>query len=52
MKKKVYQEPETTVVELQHGTVLLEGSQNRNVNTRGRINNWKDGDTTDEDIYM
>lgn len=53
MKKKQYQEPATMVVELQHKTQLLQASgEPEPVRGGSRINNWKDGGTTDEDIYM
>ena len=52
MKKKQYQEPTMTVVELQHKTLLLTQSGDRSVPTRGRINDWNDGGTTDDEIYM
>jgi len=50
MKRKDYEKPAMRVVELQHRTMLLQASGN--VGTKSTINNWGDGGTTDEDIYM
>ena len=41
-----------TVVELQHTGMLMEQSEQEPVRGGSRINNWKDGDTTDDDVYM
>ena len=52
MKKKNYQEPATAVIELRHRSNLLAGNSQRNVRTRGTINDWEEGDETNEDIYF
>ena len=52
MKKKQYENPAMTVVKLQHTGMLLNQSGDRSVPTRNRINDWDDGGTTDEAIYM
>ena len=49
MKRKEYRKPTMNVVELQHRTMLLQASP---VGTKSTINDWGDGGTTDEDIYM
>lgn len=53
MKKKQYENPAATVVELQHGTMLLlQTSDPEPVRGGHRINNWRNGGTEEEDIYM
>ena len=52
MKKKQYENPATTVVELQHKTMLLQTSDPEPVRGGHRINNWRNGGTDEEDIYM
>ena len=51
MKKKQYENPAMTVVKLQHTGMLLNQSD-KSVPTKNRINDWDDGGTTDETIYM
>ena len=49
MKRKDYEKPAMRVVELQHRTMLLEASP---VGTKSAIDDWGNGGTTNEDIYM
>ena len=54
-KKKQYENPMSMVVELQqHGMLMQNTSDPDNERVQGgnRINNWRNGGTTDEDIYM
>ena len=50
MKRNDYEEPTMRVVSLQQRRHLLAGSPN--VGTKNTINNWGNGGTADEDIYM
>ena len=55
MKRKTYQRPTTKVVSLQHQGMLMQsggGEGQQSVSPKASINNWQNGDTTDEDIYM
>ena len=52
MKKKNYQEPATAVIELRHRSHLLQGTGPKNVRTQSSINDWEEGDETNEDIYF
>ena len=49
MKRKDYRKPTMKVVELQHRTMLLQASP---VDTKSTINDWGDGGSTNDDIYM
>ena len=49
MKRKDYRKPTMQVVELQHRTRLLHASS---VGAKSAIDDWNDGGTTNEDIYM
>ncbi|MBQ3300633.1 MAG: hypothetical protein IJH04_00510 [Eggerthellaceae bacterium] len=50
MKRKDYERPTMRVVEIQQrGMLMVSGDPVRGGNS---INNWGDGGTTDEDIYM
>ena len=49
MTRKDYERPTMKVVELQHRTTLLQSSP---VGAKNSIDNWNDGGTTSEDIYM
>ena len=49
LTRKKYERPTMKVVELQHRKRLLAGSS---VNSSASINNWQDGGTDTEDIYM
>ena len=49
MKRKDYEKPTMQVVELQHRTMLLQASP---VGTKSTINDWGDGGSTNDDIYM
>ena len=51
MNKKVYQEPAMRVVQMQHQGMLMT-SDPEPFGSKASINNWGDGGTTDEDIYM
>ena len=52
MKRKDYERPTMKVVELRHRTMLLQASPNDSVSPKASINNWQDGGTDTEDIYM
>ena len=52
MKKKNYQEPATAVIELRHRSQLLQGTTQQNLRTQSSINDWEEGDETNEDIYF
>lgn len=52
MKRKDYENPTTMVVKLQHTGMLMESDDREPVRGGSRINNWKDGGTDDEEIYM
>ena len=54
MKRKTYQTPTMKVVELQHMTMLLSGSGEgqQNVSPKATINNWQEGDETDDEVFM
>ena len=50
MKKKLYERPTIRVVEIQQrGLLMVSGDLVRSGNS---INDWGNGGTTDEDIYM
>jgi hypothetical protein len=49
-QKKKYGRPVMRVVELQYQSRILVGSDP--VGSKASINDWDDGDTTDEEIYM
>ena len=49
MKKKKYGKPSMKVHELKHKTMLLQGSP---VGARSAIDDWINGGTTEDDIYM
>ena len=50
MRKKLYERPTMRVVEIQQrGLLMVSGDPVQGGNS---INNWGDGGTTDEDIYM
>ena len=49
MTRKDYERPTMKVVELRHRTMLLSGSP---VGTKSSINDWNDGDTTNDEIIM
>jgi len=51
MKRKDYEKPTMTIVKLQHHGMLMT-SNTEPVQVGNRINNWGNGGTTDEDIYM
>ena len=51
MKRKDYQRPTTNVVVIQQRGLLMT-SDPEPVGSKARINNWGDGGTTEEDIYI
>ena len=51
MKRKDYSKPVMTIVKLHH-TGMLMTSTTESVGSKASINDWGDGGTTDEDIYM
>ena len=52
MKKKQYQEPTMMVVKLQHTQMLMASGEREQMRGGSRINDWNDGGTTDDEIYM
>ena len=49
-KKKLYERPTLKVDEPEHRTMILAGS--RDVGATNSIDDWEDGDTTDDDIFL
>ena len=49
MNRKEYRRPQMRVVEIQQRGLLMTSDPVRGGNS---INDWKDGGTTDDDIYM
>ena len=51
-QKREYRRLAMRVVELQHRTMLLQMSDPKPVRGGNSINDWGNGGTTNEDIYM
>ena len=49
MESKTYERPAMKAVRLQHQGMLMTSDP---VGSKASINNWQNGDTTDEGIYM
>ena len=55
MKRKTYQRPATKAVRLQHHGMLMQsggGEGQQNVSPKATINNWQEGDETDDEVFM
>ena len=50
MNRKKYLKPTMEVVQLQHQSCILAGSDR--VGSNASINNWGDGGTTDDEVEM
>ena len=54
MKRKDYEKPAMQIVQLGRHEMLLQsgGDSQQNVGSTTSIDNWNDGGTTNEDIYL